>query len=157
MYIQKADYKNRIDTDLLNLVISEGNNNGDDVLATVSQIAENTIDTTAGVLYDLSAEFGKIGAARNYLILSWALSIALYEIYQRIPDESVPEKVIKNYEDTYDNLEQCSKGKFPLKLPPRTDNAGTGDTTEQAEGETVNEQGAGLRRIGSETKRTHRI
>ena len=157
MYVTKADYKNRIATDLLNIVITEGENNGDDILATVSQIAENTISTFAGVLYDLSGELAKATTERNYFILSWALSIATYEIYQRIPDESVPDKVIKNYNDTMDALERCANGKLALQLPAVTVNDGTPENEGTGENETVNADGQGLRRIGSAAKRSHRI
>lgn len=154
MYLVKADYKNRISTDLLNIIIAESGNNGDDILATVSKIAEDTISTLAGVLYSLTAEYAKTGAQRNHLILSWALSIACYEIYQRIPDESVPEKVIKNYNDTITSLEKCSMGKYPLALPPRAEDtpavAGAGD-------EITTTDGNGLRRIGSLPRRTNNM
>lgn len=152
MYIIKTDYKTRISTDLLDKIISEGSSNGDDILAEVNKTATDTIDTLAGVLYDLSGEWEKTDAARNGLVLSWALSIACYWLYQRIDDEQVPEKVIKNYEETMDALENVSKGKFPLNLPPRDAGGGGGGGEE---GPVID--GKGLRRIGSRQPRSHTI
>jgi hypothetical protein len=153
MYITKSDYKSRISTDLLDTIISEGESNGDDVLQIVSHIAEDTISTRAGVLYNLSNEWNKTATERNGLIFSWALSISTYWMYQRIDDEDVPAKVIKNYEDTLDALELVSNGKHPLNLPPNT------STPEGSNGgdELPVIDGSGLRRIGSRTPRSHSI
>lgn len=151
MYVKKEDYKNRIAPELLEQIIIDADNNGDDILATASKIAEDTIDSTAGVLYDFTEEFAKEGTDRNHLVLQWALSLAVYEIYQRIPDEEVPKKIIKNHDDTLTSLENCSKGKYPIKLPPRTEDQP--ETTGNAE--EVTTTGIGLRRIGSQPKRTH--
>lgn len=150
MYVLKPDYKRRIDADLLNQIIAEGNNNGDDLLATVSKAAEDTISTLAGVLYDIAPEFEKAGIDRNGLLLTWAVNIATYEMYQRIDDAQVPEKVIKNYDDTMEDLVKVSKGQYPLNLPPKPANPVQGAGTES-----VDTEGAGLRRMGSQKKRTH--
>jgi hypothetical protein len=153
MYLLKADYKSRISTDLLNKIISEGASDGSDVLATVGKIAEDTISTLAGVLYDTAPELAKAGALRNYMLLSWALSIACYEAYQRIDDEQIPEKVIKNYNDAMADLEKVSQGKKVLNLPPKPvgeDEGGGGEGDTQT-------QGHGLRRIGYKEKRSHEV
>lgn len=150
MYVTKTDYKRRIDADLLNQIITEGSNNGDDLLADVSKAAEDTIGTLAGVLYDLATEFQNAAAQRNGLVLTWAINIATYELYQRIDDEQVPEKVIKNYDDTMEDLVKVSKGQYPLNLPPKPADPVQGEGTEG-----VGTEGAGLRRIGSQKKRTH--
>lgn len=150
MYINKSDYKTRLSTDLLDRIITEGESNGEDILEIVSKIAEDTISTLAGVLYDISSEWNRTLAERNGLILSWALSISCYWMYQRIDDEDVPQKVIKNYEDVLECLEGVSRGKFPLNLPSRREN-GSGSGGE--EGTVID--GRGLRRIGSRTPRTH--
>lgn len=153
MYVTKTDYKRRIDADLLNQIITEGTNNGDDLLTDVSKAAEDTISTLAGVLYDVAPEFQKAGADRNGLILTWAINIATYEMYQRIDDEQVPEKVIKNYDDTMEDLVKVSKGQFPLNLPSKPADPPAGGEGHQA----AQTEGAGLRRMGSQKKRTHII
>src|SRR5687768_17399491 len=99
MYINKIDYKTRLSSDLLNRIIMEEQSTGEDILETVSKAAEDTITTLAGVLYNVTDEWIKPPEERNGLILSWALSISCYWLYQRIDDEDVPAKVIKNYED----------------------------------------------------------
>ena len=149
MYIKKADYKGRISTALLDTIISEDPTN---ILLQASKQAEDTIKTHVGMLYDIVPEFALNGANRNGYILGLAISIALYNIYQITDDYEVPEKVIKNHDDTIEKLELISKGKMPLDLPPKTS-----DTAQPGDDENASTTGIGLRRFGSAKKRTHHI
>lgn len=176
MYIQKADYKGRISLELLNLLLQEDEAF---ILGQASKIAEDTLLSLAGVLYDIPPELLKTGTDRNYYVLGLAISIALYEIYQRSDDEEVPEKVIKNHDDALNELAQVSKGKTVLSLPPKPDPANTtngsdpnapqvdypgeggipANATEDGlhyqGGEFIKPQLTGLRRVGSQRRRTH--
>ena len=151
MYLTKADYLPRITATLLNLLLQEDETV---LLEAASKMAVDTISVKAGVLYDISEVFTKTGEDRDGYILGIATSIGLYELYQRIEDYQVPDKVIKNYDDAIDTLQAISTGKEPLNLPPKSsgdaEGGGSGDETAQ----TV---GIGLRRIGSQAKRTHNI
>jgi len=154
MYVIKADYKTIISTPLLDTIIKEvETDSGEDILQTVSKIAEDTIGIKAGVLYDIAPELAKTGNDRNFMILSLAIAVAAYWLYQRIDDEEIPAKVVKNYNDAMDSLDEISRGKTPLNLPPRPseDAAGSGD------GEQVVTDGSGLRRIGSQPRRSHQV
>lgn len=150
MYVQKTDYKGRIAVELLNLLIAEDENG---ILTEASKIGEDTIASQVNVLYDVTGEFLKTGADRNYYILTMAINIALYNIYQRAEDEDIPKKVIKNHDDTMADLAQITKGKNSLDLPPRA------NTDPAAPGNDPNNpiQGIGLRRWGSNPKRTHDV
>jgi len=151
MYVTKNDYKGRISVDLLNMLLSEAEN---DILAQSSKVAEDTITAHVATLYDVAGEFSKTTTARNYYVLSMAINIALYNIYQRADDESIPDKIIKNYDDTIDDLQKISIGKSQLSLPPKSeDNNGAVDATDETAGTT----GVGLRRWGSTQKRTHNV
>jgi hypothetical protein len=150
MYVVKADYKGRISTDLLNMLLAEDEGA---ILEQSSKVAEHTIAAMVGKLYNVANEFAKVGSERNYYLLSLAINIALYQIYNIADDEQVPEKIIKNYDDTIDDLQKISIGKAQLSLPPFiVENSGT-DATDEKPGTT----GTGLRRYGSITKRTHNI
>lgn len=152
MYIIKSDYKSRILTELLNTILTrivedETGRDEEVILQDVSKTAEDIIAGYSAKLYDIEPEWAKIGGARNYQILNWAVNIALYLLYQRIEDYDVPQKVIKNYDDTIDSLERLSMGKFNINLPPAPIN----------QDDLENNSGFGLRRIGSFKARTHRI
>lgn len=155
MYVTKADYKGKISVELLNILLAEDENT---ILAMSSKIAEDTIATTAGVLYNVVDEFTKTTTARNYYLLNLAIDIALYNIYQRSDDEQIPEKIIKNHDDALNDLQKISVGKMALSLPAPTVIVDVNNTTIiNAGGETVATGGTGLRRIGSQPKRTHNI
>lgn len=151
MYVTKNDYKGRISVDLLNMLLSESEN---DILAQSSKVAEDTIAAHTATLYDIQPEFAKTTTTRNYYVLAMAINIALYNIYQRADDESIPEKIIKNYDDTMEDLVKISIGKSQLSLPPQVAN-GSGESN--ATDETAGTTGIGLRRYGSNIKRTHNV
>ncbi|WP_346237756.1 phage protein Gp36 family protein [Niabella insulamsoli] len=159
MYLKKSDYQIRIRINLLDLILeniavnSENNPTADEILAAADKIACDTIATKAGVLYNVEPEFEKVGDARNGYLLALGLSIGLYELYQRTDDYEVPEKVIKNYNDAFKSLDEISRGKEPLNLPPKEQE---GDSNQPGE-EDAETSGFGLRRIGSAPKRSHRI
>ncbi|HUM50475.1 MAG TPA: DUF1320 family protein [Chitinophagales bacterium] len=153
MYIQKNDYKSRISTELLNLILTRilQDEPGIDevvILSDISKTAEDIITTYTCKLYDIIPEFAKSGTTRNYQILNWAINIAMYIVYQRIEDYDVPAKVVKNHDDTIETLENVSKGKFDLNLPVAPIIEGSGAT---------DETGTGLRRFGSKKPRSHEI
>jgi len=142
MYIQPEDFKGRISSDLLDMATEED----EDILAYCSKIAEDSIKGYIGHMYDITAELAKTALDRNFQLLSWALSIAVYHIFLRLPDVDIPEKVSKDYEGCLGDLENISKGKFTINL------ASLPESEPEGEG-----QGNGLRRMNSVTPRTHRI
>lgn len=154
MYVVKKDYAGRISHELLIMILSDTNATETEILEQASTTAEGMLQSMAGVLYDIDPELVKTGSDRNGMLLKYAKDIATYELYQRIDDYQVPEKVIKNYNDAIDTLEKIAQGKVPLNLPLKDGDAGGG--TGSGSGEDANTQGRGLLRIGSQTKRTHR-
>ena len=151
MYVLKNDYIGRITMSLLDILLAE---DGITILADVSKEAEDTIATMAGGLYDINPEFLRTGSNRNGYILGIAKNIALYSVYQRADDESIPEKIIKNYDDAMADLTKISSGKQVLNLPPKLVTPGE---TKAPSVEGAGIDGNGLRRIGSASKRTHHI
>lgn len=151
MYLVKTDYAARISMALLDILIAE---NPQAIIEATSNEAQSTIATFVGVLYDIAGELAKTGADRNGYILSLAKSIGLYFIYQRADNETIPEKVIKDYDDAMKALEKISTGSKVVDLPPKVVVVGEG-----TEGTTDNAgtEGTGLRRMGSATKKTHQI
>ena len=148
MYVLKTDYVGRISASLIDILIAEDPTG---IIANASKEAEDIIASMAGVVYDIAPEFAKTATDRNYYILSLAKSIGLYFIYQRADDEQIPEKVIKNYDDAMDDLEKISIGKKNINLPAKVDTSGA---TAGGEGG-ADTTGTGLRRMGSQAKRSH--
>jgi hypothetical protein len=138
MYITDSDFRTRITDQKLALLIQSDSS----ILEDSDRIATDTIKGYLGAIYDLSAEFAKKGTARNYLIVNWAVNIALYIIYQRRPDADVPQKVIKNHDDTISELADISKGKASVNITRLTSSEGTV---------------IAKRRIGSAKPRSHNL
>ena len=61
--------------------------------------------------YDLNAEFAKTGTDRHKNLLRWMLNLTIYFIYERIPANQVPERVVKNYDDTVTEIKNVEAGK----------------------------------------------
>lgn len=151
MYLLKTDYVGRISMSLLDLMLDEDPAR---IIADASKEVEDTISTLVGVLYDVAPELLKTSTLRNGYLLGIAKSIGLYLIYQRADDESIPEKVIKNYDDAMNDLEKISNGKKVLSLPPKPKDPNEGGGGGE---EGVPTEGMGLRRMGSQKKRTHQV
>ena len=153
MYIIKTDYRSRILTELLNAILTriideEQGIDEVEILADVSKTSEDIIAGYAGKLYDIVPEFSKTAGNRNYQILNWAINIALYLLYQRIEDYDVPQKVIKNYDDTIKKKKKLSTGKFNINIPPYI---------HECESEECADENNTLRRIGTAKMRSHTI
>ena len=44
------------------------------------------------------------------------MNLAVYFFYERIPDEQVPARIVKNYDDTRSDLEKIARGKMHTTL-----------------------------------------
>lgn len=114
MFLKKSDLNTKISDKLLTL-ISEGE---DAIIDEALQYAEATLRLYLRA-YDMAEIFNKTDGDRNRVLVKWGAALALYELMQRIPDDEIPAKVIKNYNDTMETLEQVARGKIVLSLPLR--------------------------------------
>ncbi len=103
-YINKADYLYQMRTYRLDQIVE-----GDDTILDLAEIdAQALISFYLSNYYNMVAEFATSGAARNAIVVRWAKVLVIYYIYERIPDESVPERVVKNYDDVIKMLEMIN-------------------------------------------------
>ncbi|MCF6185810.1 MAG: hypothetical protein L3J56_14525, partial [Bacteroidales bacterium] len=65
---------------------------------------------------DLDAEFAKTGDDRHRNLLRWMLNLTVYFMYERIPDEQVPERIVKNNDDTINEIKLIEQGKRNTSL-----------------------------------------
>lgn len=120
-FLNKEDFKTSIRTYRLDQIID------DDESVLTNAIAEAVgilINTMTGPGYDTRHIFSRSGSARDQQVVGWGRYIALYKIYERIPDEDVPERIIKNYDDTMELLTKVSDGRLSLNLPRQKDEKG---------------------------------
>jgi hypothetical protein len=78
--------------------------------------------------YDTDVIFAKTADERYPTILTWLMHLTLYYIYERIADENVPPRIIKNYEDTMDELDKIAEGKQSANLPRKVLEDGSNKT-----------------------------
>ncbi len=69
------------------------------------------------IRYDMDTELAKTGTDRHASIIFYLKNICLYILYERIEHDDVPERIIKNYNDTIETLREIAQGKLPLSLP----------------------------------------
>jgi hypothetical protein len=115
-FVTKDDYKPHIRDNRLEQLIDQ-----DDMI--LDQAEEDAIQIVKDALvatYDLDAIFSQTGADRKRNVLRWGLYLAVYFLYERIPDAMVPERVIKNYDDTREILHDIADGKRSVDLPKQT-------------------------------------
>ena len=144
-YISKDDYKYQIRTERLDQILEASDEDEDLLLDTAEQDALAIIRDHLGKRYNVDIEFGKSGNARNKVVLRWAKVLVIYFIYERIPDEMVPERVVSNYEYVLKLLMKVDEGKKDVVgLTPLTTTNPDGSTGPVTR-----------RRWGSQTKRTN--
>lgn len=93
-----------------------------------SAILENAVDSAVGTVtdylcgrYDTGAIFGSTGTGRPVNVIRWVKHIALWYLYERLPDAMTPKKVEKNYDDVVAFLGEVSSGTASVNLPHKTD------------------------------------
>ena len=145
-FVKDTDFLTQISKDELNIICEQATSGTNSqtwsqIMADVNKAATDIINTKIGQIYDVTDEFTKVAYDRNYQLLTWAIFICLYLIYQRCGDYAVPDRVIKNWDDTQNELMKISQGKEPLNLPRVQDSQDDSLTYS--------------RRIGYEPKRSH--
>lgn len=122
-FISKADYLYQIKTYKL-----------DQITEATDSVIDAAEDEAIGIIlemlsgrYDMNLEFGKSGANRNKALLRWVKCLTIYYIYERIPDAMVPDRIVKNYDDTMDMLNKISDGKMNTTLAQLTETDADGN------------------------------
>lgn len=70
--------------------------------------------------FNLDKEIQKKGDDRNPALVRWMSVLAIYYVYQSIPDEEIPERVRQNYEDVIAEIQRVASGKDNSTLEPVT-------------------------------------
>ena len=109
----KADLITNIRTYKLNQLADDD----DGTIELCIEQAESIVIDALYEHYDVPTIFSASGTDRNKSVLRWIKYIALYDIFERSPDEQVPDRVVKNYYDTMEILKEISAGKISVNLP----------------------------------------
>lgn len=112
-FITKEDLKTNIRAYRLDQIIDDD----DTIIEQASEEAEAIVTDHLHQYYDTRKIFNASGSDRLSNVLGWVKHIALYKIYERVPDELVPERVVKHYDETLTYLGKIAEGRVPVKLP----------------------------------------
>ena len=74
--------------------------------------------------FNIDLEIARRGEDRNPALVRWMAVLAIYYIYQSVPDEEIPERVRQNYEDAITEIQRVASGKDNSTLSPVTDQSG---------------------------------
>ena len=120
MFINKQDFKSKINLEILEQILE-----GDDSLIEDAETTAQAIVVDALCKqYDLSAEWDKTGKDRNRRLLNWMLNMMAYFLYGGIPDNEIPERITKDYDDTRKELKLVEDAKIAVNLPHLVDDTG---------------------------------
>lgn len=134
-WITSADYLQKITNDRLQQIIEGNTDRLDEAETTAVAVVKDALFQW----YDTDSIFATTGSDRPAQVVRWCVNLALFYLYERVPDKLVPERVVQNYEQTLATLQDIEDGKKSVDLQKKTDD----------DGENVNKF-----RWGSQTART---
>jgi len=111
-FLTTDDFLMKMSEDIRNQITDTNNTILDDAELQATAIIQDAFFDK----YDLDAEFAKTGDDRHRNLLRWMLNLTVYFIYERIPDEQVPERIVKNYDDTVQEIKLVEQGKRNTSL-----------------------------------------
>lgn len=109
-FISKADYKPQIRADVLNQVLEAADEDEDAILDMAELEAMALVTNYLGNRYEMDTEYAKSGDQRHKVLLRMCKVIVIYLIYERVPDDMVPERVVNNYNDVMKMLDDAKEG-----------------------------------------------
>lgn len=125
MFIDKTDLESYIRTYRLNQIVD----NDDTIVESAIAEAEGImINFLTGPGYDTQQIFNATGTSRDQQLVGWMKYIVIYKIYERVPDSQVPDRVVKNWDDTLTDLRKVSDGRMSMNLPRKLEPDGTKKT-----------------------------
>lgn len=114
IFLELEDFESHIGEGILQQIIDSD----ETLLDKAEKKAIGIIKDLLSGMYDLDHEFDQVEDNRHQTLLLWTLVIAAYQLYRRIPDTEVPERIIKEHDDVMKTLEGIGRGKLPTTLKP---------------------------------------
>lgn len=119
-FITEADYTPRIQDNRLSMIIEADTDLLDDAESTAIAVVSDALYP----YYNIATILATTGADRPKQVVRWVLNLTIYYLYERIPDKLVPERVVKNYDETLNMLTRISDGQESVNLPRLTTEEG---------------------------------
>ncbi|MBV5337438.1 MAG: DUF1320 family protein [Deltaproteobacteria bacterium] len=116
-FLVKTDYSAKIDS----LLLEQITGGSDTILDLTEADAACEITDKLGARYKVDDELAKTGDGRNRTLVRWMLNLSVYYLYGRVADMDIPERVVKDYDDTLAELEKIAMGKLSCGIERITD------------------------------------
>jgi hypothetical protein len=118
-FIDRSDYNYHIKSNRLDQILDDEDVNiiADELLDDAEEEAVQEVKDALHGKYDVVKIFNKTGSARPKNVLRWVKVLTISMIYERIPDELIPEQVLKNAEEVRKILAAIADGKRSVDLP----------------------------------------
>ncbi|MFD0997694.1 phage protein Gp36 family protein [Ohtaekwangia kribbensis] len=97
-FLSRDDYKTQIRTYRLDQILEAADEDEEAILDDAENEAVSILKDALATKYDTDLIFSATGNARHKTVLRWAKVLVIYFIYERVPDEQIPERVLNNYE-----------------------------------------------------------
>lgn len=121
IFLTITDFQSHLGSDILSQIINSNN----DLLDNAELQAIGIVKDTIGGIYDLDAELLLTGTNRHQPLVLWMLTLAAYQLYRQIPDDEVPPRIVKDYDDIMETLKMIGRGKYPTSLTAKSNDDGT--------------------------------
>jgi hypothetical protein len=111
-FLTLNDFESKLDPEIRNQITGQDDTLFDDAEAQAIGLIKDALADR----YDIDSELAKIGTDRHVNMMRWLMNLSLYFIYERIPAQQVPERIVKNYDDTVHEIELIERGKRATQL-----------------------------------------
>jgi hypothetical protein len=99
---------------------------GDDI-DTSEELAISELDPLRGK-YNIDAELAKSDANRNRTLVRILVHITAYYLYNTVPDDEIPDRIVDNYKKEIATIEKIAAGKLNSTLITNLDDEGNSVT-----------------------------
>jgi phage gp36-like protein len=120
-YVLQSDFLPYIKDSRLQQMLDSDASALDDAIYTAEAVVSDALYSR----YDLDAILALTDDDRPKQLVRWIVVISLYYLYERLPDKIVPDRVVKNYDETLEILTEIEDGKKSVNLPLIVMNATT--------------------------------
>lgn len=127
-FLTKADYRSAIRSYRFDQLLADDDHTPEYIMDDAEGEAVATVRDALHTYYDVNALFAARGDARHKSVVHWVRCLALYYIFRRLPDDLVPERVIKDYDHCLERLDALAAGRRGADLPAREPGGDTAPT-----------------------------
>lgn len=123
-FLQKADYLTFIDEAALEKICRHNA----EKLSQAENYAYGYVFEKLSARYDIEEEISRPEEDRNPVLVRWMVVIAVYFLYQAVPDDEIPERVRLNFEDVTKEISRVGSGRENCTFIQVTNKAGRAKT-----------------------------